>query len=219
MGGFFFQILQNVLTEVDELKSVGLFLFLDCSSIFSFINLQYSNKYLGGSQYCSLLKETVACNRLCQREVMGICEEFGSFNEMRLDSGVCFHICNDSSIGLPQSHTHLHPHTHHTSRIELIIPPWMDNVVIPSAVQCIHGLHLFKRLLEKYKLGVFGIAFTSRSHRLSEYSCLSWMKKTNVSGSLQEVTKLAASMHEPYIYISETPFPFGLVTKTIRSSL
>lgn len=111
--------MQNVLTEVDELKSVGLFLFLDCSSIFSFINLQYSNKYLGGSQYCSLLKETVACNRLCQREVMGICEEFGSFNEMRLDSGVCFHICNDSSIGLPQSHTHLHPHTRtHTPYIQ-----------------------------------------------------------------------------------------------------
>lgn len=149
-----------------EVTSVGLFLFLDCSSIFSFIKLQYSNKYLGGSQYCFRLKETVSCNRLCQREVMGICEEFGSFNEMRLDSGVCFHICNDSSIGLPQSHTHTN--THHTYRIQLIIPPWMDNVVIPSAVQCIHKLHSFKILFQKYKLGVFRIAFTSWSHRLSE---------------------------------------------------
>lgn len=96
---------------MDEVKSVGLFLFLDCFSIFSFINLQYSNKYLGGSQYCFLLKETVSCKRLCQQEVMGICEEFGSFNEMRLDTGVCFHICNDSSIGLPQSHTHEHTQT------------------------------------------------------------------------------------------------------------
>lgn len=79
---------KSIAGEVDELKSVGLFLFLDCSSIFSFINLQYSNKPLGRSQYCSLLKETVACNRLCKQEVMGICDEFGSFNEMQLDSGV-----------------------------------------------------------------------------------------------------------------------------------
>ncbi len=66
--------------------------------IFAAINVQDSNKHLNRSRYCSFLRETVACNRVCQHGVMGICEEFGSLNDMRLDSGVCLHICTDVSI-------------------------------------------------------------------------------------------------------------------------
>lgn len=158
---------------MDEVKSVGLFLFLDCFSIFSFINLQYSNKYLGGSQYCFRLKEPVSCKRLCKQEVMGICEEFGSFNEMQLDTGVCFHICNDSSIGLPQSHTHEHTqtpkctHTIHTESSSSSHPEW--TMLLFHQLFSVYTNYILSKIhLEKYKLGVFRIAFTSWSHRFSE---------------------------------------------------
>lgn len=94
-----------------------------CSCILLFMHYslflppRVSNKHLNRSGYCSFLRQTVACHRVCQHAVMGICEEFGCLNDMRLDSGVCLHICTDVSI-TPAAAVQTHRHTH-TDSIEL----------------------------------------------------------------------------------------------------
>lgn len=67
---------------------------------------------------------SVACDRVCQHGVMGIREEFGSINDMRLDSGVCLHICSDVSITAAATHKHTHIHTApvHTVLSSIILP-------------------------------------------------------------------------------------------------
>lgn len=88
----------NLLSEAGLCRYLPVYT-LGCSFFFFFfasINLQDSNKHFR-SRYCSFLRETVACDTVCQHGVTGICEEFGSLNDMRLDSGVCLHICTDAS--------------------------------------------------------------------------------------------------------------------------
>lgn len=122
-----------------------------CSCILLFMHYSLflppwvSNKHLNRSGYCSFLRQTVACHRVCQHAVMGICEEFGCLNDMRLDSGVCLHICTDVSI-TPAAAVQTHRHTH-TDSIELNHSFLKKNsVVIPSLEQSAHKPNPFKML-------------------------------------------------------------------------
>lgn len=149
---FFCQIWQKSLIS-GRAKFYRSLLVYSSSIFFSRNDFKYSNKFFSGSQYCSLLKDTVACNRLCQQGVMGICEEFGSFNEMRHDSGVCFHICNDTSICLPKSlpfSLYLHPPATTTTTIHTesssIIPTFLlFHKLFSVYTNCIYFIKYFHK--------------------------------------------------------------------------
>lgn len=122
-----------------------------CSCILLFMHYSLflppwvSNKHLNRSGYCSFLRQTVACHRVCQHAVMGICEEFGCLNDMRLEYRRLppyLHWCQYYSCS---SSANTQTHTHRQYRAQSFLPE-KNSVVIPSLEQSAHKPNPFKML-------------------------------------------------------------------------
>lgn len=100
---------------------------------------------------------------------MGVCEEFGSLNDMRLDSGVCLHICTDASTAAANTHTRCR------DRMELNHPSLNEQCCYSISWYSVYTnqIHLkscntFTKKKKKNRLTVFSDAPALWSHGLSE---------------------------------------------------